>query len=48
MSTVASVPAPIGTAHVAHGEVGAVLPIKTLGVCEPLVLGQSESVKADL
>lgn len=48
MSTVASVPAPVGVVHVAQGEVGAALSIKALGRGEPLVLGQSESVKAGL
>ena len=33
VSTVAPVPAPVGEAHRAQGEVGAVLPMEALGVC---------------
>ena len=33
MSTVAPVPALVGEAHRAQGEVGAVLPMEALGVC---------------
>ena len=48
VSTVAPIPAPMGEAHRAQGEFGALLTIETLGWCGPLVLGQSESVKARL
>ena len=33
MSTIALVPALVGEAHRAQGEVGAVLPMEALGVC---------------
>ena len=48
MSTVARVPAPMVEGHRAQGEVGALLPIETLGGYGPLILGQCEPVKARL
>lgn len=48
MSSVASVPAPVGAAHRAQGETGAGLPIQALGSSELLILGQSKSAKASL
>ena len=48
VSTAAPVPAPMGEAHRAQGEAGAVLPVEMLKGCEPLILGQSKSVKAGL
>lgn len=53
MSTVASVPAPVGAGHRAQGEVGlrepsVGLPARALGEGLSPLLGQSESVIADV